>query len=193
MLRGCSSIFKENCSQEILVLLVKSPGLKSFRGNGHTVLAQDAVDSAEWSCVGLEELDIEIVGIPQPQTRHLQALKNLWKLDPFWFKTTIDEAVITAGQQEGELAQIRQRLQQLGHEPTSNEIQALEWRHASHALERKVFQRLGRLIQLRNRLWQVVQPCVKDFVPENRYPRIFSGIWVYKVGRVGSSAGDKNL
>ncbi|OAQ35084.1 hypothetical protein K457DRAFT_648423 [Linnemannia elongata AG-77] len=47
------------------------------------------------------------------------------------------------------MAQIRQRLQQLGHEPTSNEIEALEKRHMSHVLERNVFQRLGRLTQLR--------------------------------------------
>ncbi|KAG0063471.1 hypothetical protein BGZ89_009844 [Linnemannia elongata] len=129
-----------SCSRETLVLLIESSGLKSFRGKGRTVLAHDLVDSAEWSCVGLEELDIEI---------HLQALKNLWIFDPSWFKAAIDEAVITAEQQEGEMAQIRQRLQQLGHEPTSNEIEALEKRHMSHVLERKVFQRLGRLTQLR--------------------------------------------
>lgn len=56
-----------SCSREILVLLIESSGLKSFRGKGHTALAHDLVDSAEWSCVGLEELDIEIVGIPQTQ------------------------------------------------------------------------------------------------------------------------------
>ncbi|KAH7052978.1 hypothetical protein BKA57DRAFT_534106 [Linnemannia elongata] len=88
-----------SCSREILVLLIESLGLKSFRGKGHTVLAHDL---------------------------HLQALKNLWIFEPSWFKTATDEAVITAERQEGELAQIRQRLQQLGHEPTSNEIEALE-------------------------------------------------------------------
>lgn len=129
-------------------ILVESPEtLKSLRGRGHIVLARDLVESQEWGCKEIEELDIEIFGIPRLTNGQEEVLDVLSKLDP---------DTITKQQQQQEedvdtAKMIRRRLQQLGHghELTSAEAEALDRRLVSYAVQRKVYQRLGELTQLK--------------------------------------------
>ncbi|KAF9292793.1 hypothetical protein BGZ88_006107 [Linnemannia elongata] len=129
-------------------ILVECPEtLKSLRGRGHIVLAQDLVESQEWGCKGVEELDIEIFGIPRltkGQEEALDALSN-FGLDTIAKQQLLQEKDVDTAEQ------IRDRLQQFGHghELTSVEIEALGRRLASYAIQRKVYQRLGELTHLK--------------------------------------------
>ncbi|KAK3834346.1 MAG: hypothetical protein JOS17DRAFT_738750 [Linnemannia elongata] len=129
-------------------ILVESPEtLKSLRGRGHIVLAQDLVESQEWRCKEIEELDIEIFGIPRLTKGQEVMLDALSKLDP-------DTTARQQHQQEKDVdktEQVRLRLPQLGHghELTSAEAEALDRRLVSYAVQRNVYQRLGELTQLK--------------------------------------------
>ncbi|KAF9139626.1 hypothetical protein BGX30_007680 [Mortierella sp. GBA39] len=133
-------------------ILVESPEtLKSLRGRGHIVLAQDLVESREWGCKEMEELDIEIFGVPRLTKGQEEALNALSKLDP---GIVAKQQQQQQQQQEKDVdtaEQIRRRLQQLGHgdELTSAEAEALDRRLVSYAVQRKVYQRLGELTQLK--------------------------------------------
>ncbi|KAF9538817.1 hypothetical protein EC957_006189 [Mortierella hygrophila] len=131
-------------------ILVESPEtLKSLRGRGHIVLVQDLVESREWGCKEMEELDIEIFGVPRLTKVQEEVLDALSKLDP---------GIVAKQQQQQQQGkdvdtaeQIRRRLQQLGHGDglTSAEVEALDRRLVSYAVQRKVYQRLGELTQLK--------------------------------------------
>ncbi|KAF9132695.1 hypothetical protein BGW39_011558 [Mortierella sp. 14UC] len=105
-------------SKEFLGLLVDCPKLKRCVGKGHFTLAEDIVNSPEWTCHGLERLDIMISGVPR-LTRIQEALLNRMR-----------------DQNRPEAAQ------------TVEEQEALDRRQESYALQRKVYQRLGRLTNL---------------------------------------------
>ncbi|KAG9066996.1 hypothetical protein KI688_012908 [Linnemannia hyalina] len=129
-------------------ILVESPEtLMSLRGRGHIVLAQDLVESREWGCKEMEELDIEIFGVPRLTKGQEEVLDALSKSD---------RGIVAKQQQQQErdvdtAEQIRRRLQQLrsGDELTSAEAEALDRRLVSYAVQRKVYQRLGELTQLK--------------------------------------------
>ncbi|KAF9151293.1 hypothetical protein BG015_006859 [Linnemannia schmuckeri] len=135
---------QEGDSHEMVDLLIKgTTSLKTCEGKGHVVLVEDLIDSAEWTCVGLEKLDNEVFGVPRPMRDQEKLLDKLWSLDPVWFKVTTDGATTIGKLQDIDPEQARQRLRQLGHKLTSNEAEALEQRRASHTILRKVYQRLG--------------------------------------------------
>ncbi|KAF8940599.1 hypothetical protein BGZ47_007693 [Haplosporangium gracile] len=52
------------CSQELNALFVRCSKLKKCLGKGHKVRAEDIIDGPEWSCRGIEELDMKVVGVP---------------------------------------------------------------------------------------------------------------------------------
>ncbi|KAF9132693.1 hypothetical protein BGW39_011556 [Mortierella sp. 14UC] len=149
---------REGCSRAMVDILNECPAtLKTCRGDGHVVYAADVVEFAEWSsCTGLEELDIEIVGVPGLTKEQEAMLDNLWSLDPAWFEETMNAE--TAMPEDEEVAgvvveaaveQARKRALELGHTLTANEAEALHDRQFLHCLQRATYKRLGRLTQLR--------------------------------------------
>ncbi|KAG0063472.1 hypothetical protein BGZ89_009845 [Linnemannia elongata] len=133
--------------QVMVDILVECPEtLKSLRGRRHIVLAQDLIESQEWGCKGVEELDIEIFGIPRLTKGQEEALDALSYFGP---DTIAKQQLLQKDVDTAE--QIRDRLQQFGHghELTSVEIEALDRRLVSYAIQRKVYQRLGELTQLK--------------------------------------------
>ncbi|KAG0275656.1 hypothetical protein BGZ95_008525 [Linnemannia exigua] len=118
-------------SQEFLGLLVGCPKLKKCIGSGHFVLAEDIINSPEWVCLELEMLQIVVVGVPR-LTEPQEALLNRMR-----------------DQGRPEVAQ------------TVEEQNALYCRQESHALQRKVYQRLGRLPNLRS-MYHMIWPYIGD-------------------------------
>ncbi|KAF9146983.1 hypothetical protein BG015_011437 [Linnemannia schmuckeri] len=71
---------REGCSRELIGLFVGCPKLKECRGSGHEILADDIIGSAEWTCLGIRKLEIDVVGIlrlSQGQETRL----NTWRLN----------------------------------------------------------------------------------------------------------------
>ncbi|KAF8934019.1 hypothetical protein BGZ47_010560 [Haplosporangium gracile] len=157
--RNCKNIqevtidLKEGCSQGLLELFVGCPKLRTCHGRGHLVLAKDLIESAEWVCVELRELDIEIVGIPRLTVVQEDLLKGIRRLDAELFTFMNTNALGIADQEEQDtkykIEQIRQRLWNRGHELTLDETEAFEQLWISHSIQRKVYQRLARLTRLR--------------------------------------------
>lgn len=54
---------RERCSPEMIGLFVGCPRLKECRGSGHDILADDIIDSAEWTCLGIKKLEMDVVGV----------------------------------------------------------------------------------------------------------------------------------
>ncbi|KAF9152562.1 hypothetical protein BG015_005083 [Linnemannia schmuckeri] len=106
----------EPYSKELLDLLVGCPKLKCCVGKGHVVMADDIVDSPEWTCRELERLDIVVVGVPR--------------------LTEQQEELLDRMQDQGRL--------ELVQATTTEEQEALDRRRESYAIQRKVYQRLGR-------------------------------------------------
>ncbi|KAF9912682.1 hypothetical protein EC991_009418 [Linnemannia zychae] len=149
---------QDDSSRAMVDILNECPAtLKSCRGQGHVVLAEDVVNFADWSsCTGLEELDIEIVGVAGLNKKQQALLSYLWKLDRAWFeehmnpKTTLPEdEEIEAAAVEAAVEQARARALKLGHTLTPNEAEALHHRQSLYCLQRATYKRLGRLTQLR--------------------------------------------
>ncbi|KAG0271077.1 hypothetical protein BGZ95_001182 [Linnemannia exigua] len=137
------------CSREMMNLLVECPAtLKICRGYGHRVLAEDLIGSAEWACGGLEELDIEIVGIPRLSKADEKLLEDLWKRDLSLSSAMMMTVEVNSAEEENAMRQIRKKMRQLGHELTDDETRALGLQQSSYSIQRKVYQRLGRLTQL---------------------------------------------
>ncbi|KAF8930877.1 hypothetical protein BGZ47_000343 [Haplosporangium gracile] len=113
--------FNKSYSKELLDLLVGCPKLKCCVGKGHVVMADDIMNSPEWTCRELERLDIVVVGVPR--------------------LTKSQEELLDRMQDQGrsELAQTM----------TAEEQEALDRRRESYAIQRKVYQRLSRHKQLR--------------------------------------------
>ncbi|KAF9132692.1 hypothetical protein BGW39_011555 [Mortierella sp. 14UC] len=147
------------CSREMLDLLADGPAmLRSCRGGEHIVLAKDLIRSAEWSCTGLKELDITIAGVVRMTKNQERLVNNMRKLDPDWFKmmalNTTDPEV------EEERKQVCKRMRKLGHQLRYDEVKALEQRQNSNWMQRKIYQRLGRLTQLNElSLGKVMEKC----------------------------------
>ncbi|KAF9102452.1 hypothetical protein BGX29_004595 [Mortierella sp. GBA35] len=140
---------QEGCTREMLGMLAEGPTtLKSCRGEMHVVLAEDAAEGPEWSCIGLEELDIEVFGVPRLSEDQERLLGNLQRFDSTLFMSTNEALVIADPEEQDNMEEILERLQHLGHELTAGEVEALERRRYSHAVQRKVYRRLGRLTQL---------------------------------------------
>ncbi|KAF9149674.1 hypothetical protein BG015_008537 [Linnemannia schmuckeri] len=105
------------------------------RGAGHVVLAERVTESAEWSCVGLEEHDIEIAGVlrlEEAQEDLLDALiaidKGLFTLTATTTTTTTNELGI-ADKENWDVAveQIRQKLIEHGHALAPDEAAQLDF------------------------------------------------------------------
>ncbi|KAF9149675.1 hypothetical protein BG015_008538 [Linnemannia schmuckeri] len=156
--RNCKNIqeltidLEEGCSQGLVELFVGCPKLRTCRGIGHLVLAEELIESAEWVCVELRELDIEIVGIPRLTVVQKDLLKGIRRLDAELFTFMNTNAFGIANQEEQDtkhkIEQIRQRLWNRGHELTPDETEAFEQLWISHSIQRKVYQRLARLTRL---------------------------------------------
>ncbi|KAF8940600.1 hypothetical protein BGZ47_007694 [Haplosporangium gracile] len=83
----------EDDGHEMVDLLIEDTiGLKTCEGSDHVVLAEDLIERAEWSCVGLEKLDIEVFDVPRPTRDQEKLLDKLWSLDPLWLKAATDGA-----------------------------------------------------------------------------------------------------
>ncbi|KAG0377541.1 hypothetical protein BGX24_005924 [Mortierella sp. AD032] len=127
--------------------------LRAFRGNGHIALVADVLGRAEWSsCTGLEELDMEIVGIFRLTKEQEALLDNLWKIDPSWFEATMNSEATMADKEAAEtgaVEQARERALQLGHTLTTAEAIALQHRQMMYWTQREIYRRLGQLTQLR--------------------------------------------
>lgn len=114
---------QESDGREMVDLLVGgSTYLKSCEGNGHIVLAEDLIESAEWPCVGLEKLDIEVFGVPRPTKEEEKVSDKLWAFDPSWFHATTDGATTAAELRDIELEQARESLQQIRYGLTPDEV-----------------------------------------------------------------------
>lgn len=50
---------------ELSQLFVSCSRLKECRGDGHIIAADDLINGPEWTCMGLEKLDIDIQGLPR--------------------------------------------------------------------------------------------------------------------------------
>ncbi|KAG0292587.1 hypothetical protein BGZ96_003965 [Linnemannia gamsii] len=114
-------LLNESCSKELLDLLVGCPKLKNCVGKGHVVMADDIVNSPEWTCLDLERLDIVVSGV-------LRLTKQ-------------QEAVLYLLQE--------QRRPNEAQATTAEEREALDHRVASYALHRKIYLRLSRHKRLR--------------------------------------------
>lgn len=114
-------LLNEPCSKELLGLLVGCPKLKNCVGKGHVVMAEDIVNSPEWTCLDLERLDIVVSGVPR--------------------LTNQQEAVLDLMQEQGRTDEAQQT--------TAEEQEALHYRKESYSLQRKIYQRLGRHKRLR--------------------------------------------
>ncbi|KAF9139625.1 hypothetical protein BGX30_007679 [Mortierella sp. GBA39] len=155
IVKNCRSLerfyfnLQESDGREMVDLLVGgATSLKSCEGNGHVVLAEDLIESAEWSCMGLEKLDVEVFGVPKQTREHEKVLEKLWTLNLSWFIATTNGATAFAELRYVELEQALEKLQQVGYELTPDEAKALERRRVSHTIQRKVYGRLGCLTQL---------------------------------------------
>jgi hypothetical protein len=47
----------------LIGLFVGCPRLKECRGKGHDILADDIIGSAEWTCLGMKKLELDVVGV----------------------------------------------------------------------------------------------------------------------------------
>ncbi|KAF9910652.1 hypothetical protein EC991_005958 [Linnemannia zychae] len=148
--------------------------LKSCRGRRHVVLAEDMIREEEgevevWGCVGLEELDIEILGLPRLTEEQRMLLKDL----DTRVQCDNGDGVPIADREDGQLERIvgtelgeydeeekliRARMQELWRQRqhnqcrrqlTTEEIDALEQLQTSYFVQQKVYRRLGRLTRLR--------------------------------------------
>ncbi|KAF9136341.1 hypothetical protein BGW39_000057 [Mortierella sp. 14UC] len=119
--------------------------LKICRGKSHVVQAVDLVVSAEWPCTGLEELDIDFVGVPRLDGQ------QEWQLDKLMNEIKAGNAELDVLLQDDDgVEKIRGRLQQLKQRDlTSDDVEALEQRQISSSVQKHLYRRLGRLTQLR--------------------------------------------
>ena len=156
--RNCKNIqevtinLKEGCAQGLMDLFIGSPNLRACRGAGHAVIAEELIESPEWVCVELKELDIGIVGVPRPNVVQEDLLKRISRLDAELFTFRNTNTIGNSNQEEphteDRLEQVRERLLNRGHELTADEAEALEQLWISHSIQRKVYKRLARLSQL---------------------------------------------
>lgn len=156
--RNCKNIqevtvdLKEGCTQGLIDLFLGCPKLRTCRGAGHAVLAEDLIKSAEWVCVELEELDIGIVGVPRLTVAQEGLLQGISCLDAELFTFMNTNPFGTSNQEEPDtedkIEQVRERLWSHGHELTADEAEALELLWISHSIQKKVYQRLARLTRL---------------------------------------------
>ncbi|KAF9136340.1 hypothetical protein BGW39_000056 [Mortierella sp. 14UC] len=143
--------------------------LKSCRGKRHVVLVEDTIDKGEgvWGCVGLKELDIEVLGVPrltEEQEVLLEALEAEMNVNVDedvdvvdWHEDSQLERIFGTEQGDEERL-IQSRIQQLWRQRqqrrhrrirTTEEKEALGQRRISYAVQRRVYQRLGWPTQLR--------------------------------------------
>ncbi|KAF9135796.1 hypothetical protein BGX30_011451 [Mortierella sp. GBA39] len=52
---------------------------KECRGSGHDMLADDIIGSAEWTCLGIEKLEMDVVGVLR-LSRGQESRLNTWRL-----------------------------------------------------------------------------------------------------------------
>ncbi|KAG0285749.1 hypothetical protein BGZ96_010046 [Linnemannia gamsii] len=71
---------RERCSRELIGLFVGCPRLRECRGKGHEILADDIADSAEWTCLGMKKLEIDVVGVLRISRRQERQLST-WRLN----------------------------------------------------------------------------------------------------------------
>lgn len=157
--RNCKNIqevaidLKEECTEGLIDLFLGCPKLRTCRGTGHAVLAGDLIESADWVCVELEELDIGIVGVPRLTVAQEDLLKGISGLDAELFTfintNTLDNSNQGEPNAEDKLYQVRERLWNRGHQLTADEAEAFQKRWYSHSIQKKVYQRLARLTRLR--------------------------------------------
>ncbi|KAF9145715.1 hypothetical protein BGX30_007308 [Mortierella sp. GBA39] len=156
--RNCKSIqevvinLKEGCTQGLIDLFVGCPNLRTCRGAGHAVLAEDLIESAEWVCVELKELDIGIVGVPRLTGAHEGLLKSISGVDAELFTFMNINMLGNSNQEEPDtedmIEQVRKRLWNRGHELTADETEAFEQLWISRSVQRKVYKRLAQLTRL---------------------------------------------
>ncbi|KAG9066949.1 hypothetical protein KI688_012861 [Linnemannia hyalina] len=156
--RNCKNIqevvidLKEGYTQGLIDLFVGCPNLRTCRGAGHAVLAEDLIESAEWVCVELRELDIGIVGVPRLTAAQEGLLKGISDLDAelltFMNTNTLGNSNQEEPDTEDKIEQVRERLSNRGHELTADEAEAFEQLWISHMVQRKVYKRLARLTRL---------------------------------------------
>ncbi|KAF9551791.1 hypothetical protein EC957_004114 [Mortierella hygrophila] len=156
--RNCKNIqevvidLKEGCTQGMIDLFVGCPNLRVCRGAGHAVLAEDLIESAEWVCVELKELDIGIVGVPRLTVAQEGLLKGISSLDAELFTFMNTNTLGNSDQEEPDtedkIERVRERLWNRGHVLTADETEAFELLWISHSIQRKVYKRLARLTRL---------------------------------------------
>lgn len=119
----------DSFSKELLDLFVGCLKLKDCIGEGHFVMADDIINSAEWTCLQLERLAIMVTGVPRLtklQEKQLDHMRDQGRLELTQTTTTTTITTVTAEEQE-----------------------ALDRRQESCAIQRKVYQRLGQHKHLR--------------------------------------------
>ncbi|KAF9136343.1 hypothetical protein BGW39_000059 [Mortierella sp. 14UC] len=79
--RTCSNLryaqfdVSEECSQQLNALFVGCSKLKECLGKGHRVRVEDVINGPEWTCHGVEKVDLKIVGIPRLSSEQEEALE----------------------------------------------------------------------------------------------------------------------
>ncbi|KAF9149642.1 hypothetical protein BG015_008564 [Linnemannia schmuckeri] len=53
------------CSEQLCQFFAACSELKECLGDGHIIRAEDLINGPEWTCTGLEKLDVEVVDLPE--------------------------------------------------------------------------------------------------------------------------------
>lgn len=102
---------QEECSQELNALFVGCSELRECLGKGHRVRAEDIMNGPEWTCSGLEKLDMKVGGVPRLSAKQVYVLDKMTERPP----ETDEEREVVALQKEMHRVQdiIRKRFGQL--------------------------------------------------------------------------------
>ncbi|KAF9099896.1 hypothetical protein BGX23_009751 [Mortierella sp. AD031] len=120
--RVCKSLeyarfdLRTRCSQELVGLFIGCPKLKECLGHGHAILADDIIGSAEWTCIGIKKLEIDVVGVLRLSLEEETTLST-WRL--------VGNSFMSDKEQD-----------------------AMDLQLFSYAIQRQVYERLGRLKEL---------------------------------------------
>ncbi|KAF9139624.1 hypothetical protein BGX30_007678 [Mortierella sp. GBA39] len=82
---------QEECSQELNALFVGCSKLRECLGKGHRVWAEDIMNGPEWTCSGLEKLDMKVGGVPRLSVEQMYVLDKMAERPP---ETDVEREVV---------------------------------------------------------------------------------------------------
>ena len=98
-------------SQELNALFVGCSKLRECLGKGHRVRAEDIMNGLEWTCSGLEKLDMKVSGVPRLSVEQMDVLDKMAERPP---ETDVEREVVALHKETCRVQDIiRKRLGQL--------------------------------------------------------------------------------